>query len=147
MRLKTAVGIGTVTLVAMGLGAMYWLHARDGRPVSDVVVSAEPREFHELPAVEKPGTTETAKSAKSLSAAESRKAAPPVDPGLPLKAGEELQYTANVSKLSNVATLTLKVVGRGSFTGKNAWHLQALAHTECLSWTINSTPTAMLERW
>jgi hypothetical protein len=48
----------------------------------------------------------------------------------PLRAGEVLEYTANVSKVSNVANLKLQIAGRGSFQGKSAWHLQALVHTE-----------------
>jgi hypothetical protein len=49
---------------------------------------------------------------------------------LPLRPGEVLEYTANVSKLNNVATLRLQVAGRGNFLGKSAWHLQAFAHTQ-----------------
>ena len=40
-----------------------------------------------------------------------------------------MDYTADVAKLDNVATLTLKVRGQGSFLGKSVWHLQAAAHT------------------
>ena len=59
-----------------------------------------------------------------------KKAAVVADPGLPLRAGETWQYSANVSKLSNVANLRLKVAEKRNFLGKNAWHLQAFAHTE-----------------
>jgi hypothetical protein len=52
------------------------------------------------------------------------------DAGLPLRSGEVLEYSANVSKLSNVATLKLQVAERRNFLGKSAWHLQAFAHTE-----------------
>ena len=48
----------------------------------------------------------------------------------PLKPGEILDYTANVSKLSNVATLRLQVAAYRDFLGKPAWHLQAFAHTQ-----------------
>ena len=61
---------------------------------------------------------------------DSKKIEPPVDAGLPLTAGEVLEYTANVSKLNNVANLKLQVAGRGNFLGKSAWHLQANVHTE-----------------
>jgi hypothetical protein len=44
--------------------------------------------------------------------------------------GESWQYSANVSKLSSVANLQLKVVEKRDFLGKGAWHLQAFAHTE-----------------
>jgi len=45
--------------------------------------------------------------------------------------GEVLDFAANVTKLnSNIANLQVKVGERRSFAGKNAWHLQAFAHTE-----------------
>jgi hypothetical protein len=52
------------------------------------------------------------------------------DAGSPLRAGETWQYSATVSKLSSVANLRLKVAEKRNFLGKNAWHLQAFAHTE-----------------
>ena len=52
------------------------------------------------------------------------------DAGSPLRAGETWQYSAIVSKLSSVANLRLKVAEKRNFLGKNAWHLQAFAHTE-----------------
>jgi hypothetical protein len=48
----------------------------------------------------------------------------------PLRAGEVLEFTANVSKLSNVANLRVSVVDQRSFLGKTVWHLRANAHTE-----------------
>jgi hypothetical protein len=55
--------------------------------------------------------------------------APPADTG-PIKQGEILDYSANVSKLNNVATLRLQVAAHNDFLGKPAWHLQAFAHTQ-----------------
>jgi hypothetical protein len=52
------------------------------------------------------------------------------DGGLPLRGGEVLEYTANVANLSDVASLKLQVGARKDFFGKNAWHLQAFAHTQ-----------------
>jgi hypothetical protein len=49
---------------------------------------------------------------------------------MPLHAGEVLDFAADVAKLSNVANLRLEIVERRNFFGKNAWHLQAVAHTE-----------------
>src|SRR5262249_34693422 len=40
------------------------------------------------------------------------------------------EFSANVSKVNNVATLRLSVNGRKEIAGKEAWHLQALAHTQ-----------------
>jgi hypothetical protein len=56
--------------------------------------------------------------------------AAPVAPPSPLHPGEVLEFTADVAKLSNVANLRLQIVERRNFFGKNAWHLQAFAHTE-----------------
>jgi len=53
----------------------------------------------------------------------------PPDPG-PLKAGEILDYSANVSTLNNVASLRLQIASHTDFQGKPAWHLQAFAHTQ-----------------
>jgi hypothetical protein len=49
----------------------------------------------------------------------------PVIPGR-----ETLDYTAHVSKLSNVATLRILAGDRTSFLGRNVIHLQAFAHTQ-----------------
>lgn len=54
----------------------------------------------------------------------------PADAATPLRAGEVLEFAADVAKLSNVANLRLQIVGRQDFFGKSAWHLQAFAHTE-----------------
>jgi Protein of unknown function (DUF3108) len=62
--------------------------------------------------------------------ADSKKTAVVADAGSPLRAGETWQYSANVSKLNDVANLRLKVAEKRSFLGKSAWHLQAFAHTE-----------------
>jgi len=56
-------------------------------------------------------------------------AAPVPDPG-PLRAGEILEYTADVAKVSNVANLRLLIADRKNFLGKSAFHLQAFAHTQ-----------------
>jgi len=126
MSLKTTVGITAVVVLGCAAGAFYWLRARGEQPAPEVV-STEPPGFHEAPSAEKPAT---AAAGKSSLPTESKKATPPVDPGLPLKAGEVLEYSANVSKLNNVASLKLQVAGQGNFLGKSTWHLQAFAHTQ-----------------
>jgi hypothetical protein len=59
-----------------------------------------------------------------------KKSAAIAESNSPLRAGESWEFSANVSKLSNVANLRLRVVEKRSFFGKSAWHLQAIAHTE-----------------
>ena len=66
---------------------------------------------------------------KPVAGDRAKKGPPPAPVDLPLKTGEVLNYTADVAKLQNVATLTLKVAGKGNLLGKSVWHLQAAAHT------------------
>lgn len=87
----------------------------------------EPPGFHEAPTTEK---TVEAAPAKSPAAVEPKKSPPAVESGPLLRAGEILEFTANVSKLDNVANLKLQVANRGNFLGKSTWHLQAFVHTE-----------------
>jgi uncharacterized protein DUF3108 len=127
---RTTLGIVAIAALGFAAGAFYWLHARGSHPTPDVV-SAEPPGFHEAsPATASADKHANAAVTNSPAASDAKKTAPPVDPVLPLRAGEVLEYTANVSKVSNVANLKLQIAGRGSFLGKNAWHLQALVHTE-----------------
>jgi hypothetical protein len=126
MSRRTTLGIAAITALGCAAGAFYWLHARGNQPVSEVV-SAEPPGFHEAAPADK---YVNAAAVKSPAPSDPRKTEPPVDAGLPLRTGEVLEFTANVSKLNNVANLRLQVAGRGNFLGKSTWHLQAFVHTE-----------------
>lgn len=126
MSRRAIIGISAVLVAGCAAASLYWLQSRAGLAPPETV-SAEPPEFREASPAKKPTL---APKAKTPAPAEAKKAPPPVDPGLPLREGEVLDYTANVASLNNVATLTLKVVGRGYFIGKSAWHLQATAHTQ-----------------
>jgi hypothetical protein len=126
MSRRMTVGIAAFAALGCAAGAFYWLHAKGAQPIPEVAVP-EPPGFREAPPAEKPATAATP---VSVSNTDPKKAVPPADTGLPLRAGEVLEYTANVSKLDNVATLRLQVAGRGNFVGRSAWHLQAFAHTE-----------------
>ena len=129
MSRKATLGLAAFAALGCGAAAFYWLHAR-GQPPPPEVVSAEPPGYRETPSEEKPVSAPAVKSTVPAMAAETKKALPPVDTGLALRAGEVLEYSANVSKLNNVASLKLQVAGRGNFLGKNTWHLKAFAHTE-----------------
>jgi hypothetical protein len=126
MSRKTTIGIGTLILVGGGLGVIYWLHGRAAK-LPPEIASAESPEFHAAPS---PGKPTIAEGAKSPSSPDAKKPVPPVDTALPLRLGELLEYTANVSNLNNVANLKLEVAGRGNFLGKSTWHLRAFAHTQ-----------------
>ncbi len=123
---RTTLGIAAVAALGCAAGAFYWLHARLDQP-APAVASEELSGSDKTHLADKNATA--AVEAASASAV-ADKAAPPIVAGQALRAGEALDYTANVSKLSNVANLTLRVVDRRDFLGKSAWHLQALAHTE-----------------
>jgi len=122
---KLIAGIAAFAALCCAGGAFYWIHGK-GEQHFPEVVAAEPPGFRE-PVVEKPAIAAAEKPAMR---AGSKKALPVVDSGLPLKAGEILEYTASIAKVSSVASLTLQIAGRGNFSGKSAWHLRAMAHTE-----------------
>lgn len=107
-------------------GVFYWMYGRAGRSVRSTASasespSAQPRS-KEIPVADK--------SAGPASAGSTSTAASVPDSGPSLRAGEVLEFVADVSQLSNVASLRLQVAERRNFFGKNAWHLQAFARTE-----------------
>jgi hypothetical protein len=117
----------TVILLLLAGGTYSWF--RNQRPAKyfDVVVS------HSADFTEQPAVASSSHAAGSVVASNSL--APGVErknaDSVPiLRAGEVLDYTANVSKLNEVATLRLLVAGRGNLAGKPSWHLQAIAHTQ-----------------
>ena len=114
-----------MAVVAFAAGAYFWLHVRSSRPVPEVV-SPEPPGFRDPSPSEKLATPPATKLSLP---ADSKKPSLSVDTAMPLKSGEVLEFTANVSTLKDVANLKVEVAGRGNFLGKNTWHLRAFAHT------------------
>lgn len=114
-----------IALVLLAVGAaFYWtqLHRAGGQrphtvtaPVGEPATPGPPSPSH-VPA---PGEAATKKES----------AAP--EPTYSPRAGETLEYAANVTQLnSTIANLKLVVVEKRNFAGKSTWHLQAFAHTE-----------------
>lgn len=124
---KITIAAGALVALGLAAGGFYWMRARGEQalPLPDVV-SPEPPGFQEAVLGDAQAAPPPAKPATKTKA---KKKALPAEAALPLKTGEVLNYTADVAKLDNVATLTLKVAGQGSFLGKSVWHLQAAAHT------------------
>jgi hypothetical protein len=132
---RTTFAVVFVALLAGG--AVLW-QMHNQREVSRAsaavaVISAKPRAIAKQPKAG--GVVESREAAApSVEAArpavDRKKTAVVADAGVPLRAGETWQYSANVSKLSNVANLRVKVAEKRNFLGKSAWHLQAFAHTE-----------------
>lgn len=129
MGVKTRVGVGVLAALCCAAGVFYWLRARAGQPLPDLV-PPEPPGFQEALLT---NPQPSAGAGKPASGGHAKKNAPPAAAPapveLPLKTGEVLNYSANVANLNNVATLRLKVAGKGSLLGKSVWHLQATAHT------------------
>jgi hypothetical protein len=126
-----------VGIAFLAAGAVAWqMHNRSevsraaaaAVPVSQppVAMPAEPKDG----GTAEPGKVLVPSAASVRQPADTKKNAVATDSGSPLHAGETWQYSANVSKLSSVANLRLKVAEKRNFLGKNAWHLQAFAHTE-----------------
>ncbi len=120
--------IGVAGLLALGCaaGGYYWMRQRNAG-LARAWAAARASDAMSTPATELPAAAPNGNTAALTPAKNSEPAA---DPGLPLRRGEVLEYTANVSSLNNVANLKLLVGEHKDFFGKNAWHLQAFAHTE-----------------
>lgn len=123
----------SVLIVALACAAavFYWVHQRGAETaiVTPLTTApgAQPATASGATTGGAPGTVSAGASSET-SAGTAGAAAP--DASYFLRTGETLEYTANVAKVSNVAALQLSVVGRPNFLGKDAWHLQATAHTQ-----------------
>lgn len=123
---KTFLGIAALVAVGCAASGYYWIKERGetAARASETVSTPEPETPNSpTPAAVTP--TNVTASASSV-----KNSTPAGDAGIPLRGGEVLEYSANVANLNNVANLKLQVVERRDFFGKNAWHLQAFAHTE-----------------
>ena len=121
-------GIAVIAMVGCAAGAFYWVKARENAPPPDLPVPVPAVAAEERSPVAKTPTPSPASEGHAAAAAS--QPAAPIDTAIPLRIGEVLDFTANVSKLDNVATLRLQVAERRDILGKSAWHLQAFAHTE-----------------
>ena len=121
-------GVGLLIVAGLGAAGVWTYHRYEAtRPktlfpgeATNVVVPRETEPIGRSPG----GTPETTSPAmvKGTSGAVV---------GFQPRSGETLDFIANVPKLnSTVANLRVKVGERQSVGGKDAWHLQAFAHTE-----------------
>jgi Protein of unknown function (DUF3108) len=120
---KSSATAAILAALACAAGALYWTYGPG--PSTRVSKASQPA----------PVSADAAVSERTSSPAPSKVAEPsgrpaPSEAATPLHAGEVLEFAADVAKLSNVANLRLEIVERRNFFGKNAWHLQAFAHTE-----------------
>ena len=126
MSYKKALGMAALVAIGCAAGGYYYLKER-----SEASLRAASSEEPPEPASVSGGEAPAAEPAgRSLTSAADKNSQPVADAGLPLRTGEVLEYTANVANLTNVANLKLQVGAHKEFFGRNAWHLQAFAHTE-----------------
>lgn len=123
---KLSASTAILAALACAAGAWYWTHGPG--PSIRVSKASQPATASTLPAAPDKATF-SAPSAPSKVAEPSDRPAS-TEAATPLHAGEVLDFAADVAKLSNVANLRLQIVEHRNFFGKNAWHLQAVAHTE-----------------
>jgi len=117
--------LAVILAVVCAAAAFVWLHA-GGQGKTVVQFTPDP------PAVTSGVAREVAPPANGSVASGASK---PALNGAPATAftpvsGEVLEFTGSVAKVSNVASLRLVVNGRKELAGKDAWHLQAFAHTQ-----------------
>ena len=123
---KLSATTAIIATLACAAGALYWTHSvapstRSSRasqptPMAPVPTTPAKASFPAPTAPSKPNEISDTLT--------------PSEATTPLHTGEVLEFAADVAKLSNVANLRLQILERRNFFGKNAWHLQAVAHTE-----------------
>jgi hypothetical protein len=118
-------GIAAVAALTLAGGAFYWLHGRGSVAAPPAIVPE-----HAVSVLPLADASHTPASSEPDPRGDTRKPAPVAVPGTPLRTGEVLEFSADVAKVSNVASLQLQVAERRDFLGKTAWHLQAFAHTQ-----------------
>jgi hypothetical protein len=130
MSRRVVVVLAIFLAVICGGAAFVWLHA-GGQSKTTVNFTPEPPVAGNptAPAATERPTIPTASMAEKQPNVTAN-GAPVVPAGFAPPIGEALEFSANVAKVNNVATLRLSVNGRKEIAGKDAWHLQAFAHTQ-----------------
>jgi hypothetical protein len=120
--------LAVILAVVCAAAAFVWLHA-GGQSKTEVQFTPDPPPSSSNSANEKAPTAATANGSAASSASKPALSAVPATVFTPVS-GEVLEFTGSVAKVSNVASLRLVVNGRKELAGKDAWHLQAFAHTQ-----------------
>jgi Protein of unknown function (DUF3108) len=129
--------LAIVLAVICGAAAFMWLHAGQGKTVVNFTpeppaATAKPDSSDAMRSQPSAARGTGSPSAVAPNAANfngaNHAAAEPA--GLVPPVGEQLDFSGSVAKVKNVATLRLLVNGRKEIAGKDAWHLQAFAHTQ-----------------
>src|SRR5271157_1046730 len=127
---KIALVVVILALLLAAAGLLYWKRGHPGpriaaRPAKPV--AATPAGPERGAGNVQPGTPAAAPAVESSA----MKGSAPAEAGFTLRAGEALEFAANVTQLnSRVASLKIVTAEKRNFYGQNSWHLQAFAHTE-----------------
>jgi hypothetical protein len=127
MSFKTTAGVALLVAAGFAAGGYYWLRAREDQKLRAVMAAEESPAQHTEP------VAQNVPSFPILAPKRKESDSPVlhgVAPETPLREGESLEFSASVSKVSNVASLKLQVAERQMFGGKQVWHLRAFAHTQ-----------------
>jgi len=120
--------LAVILAVVCAAAAFVWLHA-GGQSKTEVQFTPDPPASSSNSANEKAPAAATANGSAASGAPKPALNAAPATVFTPVS-GEVLEFTGSVAKVSNVASLRLVVNGRKELAGKDAWHLQAFAHTQ-----------------
>jgi hypothetical protein len=127
---KKAALVVVILALLLAAGWLYWKAGHAGPGVTARLahpVAPTPAGTGRGTGNAEPGTPTAASSVETSE----KKGSAPAEPGFTLRAGEALEFAANVTKLnSTVANLKIVTAERRNFYGKNSWHLQAFVHTE-----------------
>jgi hypothetical protein len=123
---KLSASTAIFAALACAAGAWYWTHGPGAS--THVSKASQPATASALPAAADKAAFSAPPASSKIAEPSDRAAS--TEAARPLHAGEVLDFAADVAKLSNVANLRLQIVEHRNFFGKNAWHLQAVAHTE-----------------
>ncbi len=123
---KASLTLAIVTAIVLAAAAFLWLHFRGGR--SPNVVSFTPIAHATEPTRKAPAEASPDSAPSQPTAPAPKKA--PAERSFAPKAGEALQFSASLAKVSNVASLRLEVLNKEEIGGKSAWHFQATAKTQ-----------------
>lgn len=115
-------------LLAGAGGAYYWFRVSHdaGRPTFASGPITQPRGLggsgHEIP----PSATPSGGGATGSAVVDTKKNTDSPS----WRAGEVLEFSANVANLNKVASVRVETGDRRDFLGKSVWHMEAIAHTE-----------------
>jgi hypothetical protein len=119
--------LAVILAVVCAAAAFVWLHAGGQKTV--VQFTPDPPASSSSTAHENGPTAAASNEPATTGAPKPALAAAPATAFTPVS-GEVLEFTGSVAKVNNVASLRLVVNGRKELAGKDAWHLQAFAHTQ-----------------